>query len=168
MLMTQIHSWESSSEKLESFIEIILINISHCPHKKLFPFHPSFKAGFPLSYFACLRRTFHKWKSETVWTPAPNFCAWSAKFRTWSWRSGHCYLNKAECNLNQSKDDSFVERVAKSDSWNNGDRHKINEIFVINCFVFVITLVWRTVHRSAMTQTAANLMEKTLQLTVPR
>ena len=32
------------------------------------------------------------------------------------WRSGYCYLNKGECNLNQSKDDSFVERVAKNNS----------------------------------------------------
>ena len=35
------------------------------------------------------------------------------------------------------KYDSFVEWVAK----NNDDRHKIHEIFLINCFVFVITLV---------------------------
>ena len=27
------------------------------------------------------------------------------------------------------KYDSFVEPVAKNDSWNNGDRHKIYEIF---------------------------------------
>ena len=33
---------------------------------------------------------------------------------TCTWRSGYCYLNKGECNLNQSKDDSFVERVAKN------------------------------------------------------
>ena len=33
-----------------------------------------------------------------------------------TWRSGYCYLNKAECNLNQSKDDSFVERAAKNNS----------------------------------------------------
>ena len=33
-----------------------------------------------------------------------------------------------------NKDDSFVERVAKNNSWNNGDRHKIHEIFLINCF----------------------------------
>ena len=90
-----------------------------------------------------------------------------------TWRSGYCYLNKGECNLNQSKDDSFVERVAKNNkkniSWNNGDRHKIHEIFPINCFVFVITLVWKTVHSSAMTQIKAHLMEiKTLQLIVPR
>ena len=33
-----------------------------------------------------------------------------------SWRSGYSYLNKGERNLNQSKDDSFVERVAKNNS----------------------------------------------------
>ena len=33
-----------------------------------------------------------------------------------TWRSGYRYLNKGECNLNQSKDDSFVERVAKNNS----------------------------------------------------
>ena len=33
-----------------------------------------------------------------------------------SWRSGYCYLNKGECNLNQSKHDPFVERVAKDNS----------------------------------------------------
>ena len=33
-----------------------------------------------------------------------------------TWRSGYCYLNKGECNLNQSKDDSFVERVAKNET----------------------------------------------------
>ena len=43
-----------------------------------------------------------------------------------TWRSGYCYLKKGECNLNQSIDDSFVERVAKNNSWNNGDRHKIH------------------------------------------
>ena len=74
------------------------------------------------------------------------------------WR--YCYLDKGECNLNQSKDDSFVERVAKNKSWNNGDRHKIHEIFLINCFAFVRTLVWKTVHSSAMTQIKAHLMEK--------
>ena len=58
-----------------------------------------------------------------------------------TWRSDYCYSNKGECNLNQSKDDSFVERVAKNNSRNNGDRHKIHEIFVTDCFVFVITLV---------------------------
>ena len=48
-----------------------------------------------------------------------------------TWRSGYCYLNKGECNLNQSKDNSFAERVAKNNSWNNGNRHKIHEIFLI-------------------------------------
>ena len=33
-----------------------------------------------------------------------------------TWPSGYCYLNKGECNLNQSKDDSFVERVTKNNS----------------------------------------------------
>ena len=32
------------------------------------------------------------------------------------WLSGYCYLNKGECNLNQSKDHSFVERLAKNNS----------------------------------------------------
>ena len=43
--------------------------------------------------------------------------------------------------LTQSKDGSFVERVARNNSRNNGDHHKIYEIFLINCFVFVITVV---------------------------
>ena len=79
-----------------------------------------------------------------------------------SWRSGYCYLNKGDCNLNQSKDYSFVERVARNNSWNNRDRHKIPAIFLINCFVFVITLVWKTVHSSAMTQIKAYLMKKNI------
>ena len=83
-------------------------------------------------------------------------------------RSGYCYLNKGECNLNQSKDYFFVERVAKNNSWNNDNHHKIHEIFLINCFVSIITPVWKTVYSSAMTQIKAHLMEKTLQLTVPR
>ena len=72
-------------------------------------------------------------------------------------------LNKGECDSNQSKDDPFVKRVAKNNSWDNGVRHKIHEISLINCFVFVTVLVWQTVHSSAMTQVTANLMEKTLQ-----
>ena len=36
-----------------------------------------------------------------------------------------------------------------------------------DCFIFVIILFWETVHSSAMAQITANLMEKTLQLTVP-
>ena len=88
------------------------------------------------------------------------------KLCTRTWRSGYFYLNKGDCNLNQWKHDSFVERVAKNNSLNNGEGHKIHEIFLINCFVFLITLVCRTVHSSAMTQIKAHLMEKTLQLTV--
>ena len=58
-----------------------------------------------------------------------------------SWLPGYCYLNKVEWNLNRSKDDSFVEWVAKNNSRNNGECHKIHEICLINCFVFVIILV---------------------------
>ena len=32
------------------------------------------------------------------------------------WRSGCFDLNKGECDLNQSKDDSFVKRVAKNNN----------------------------------------------------
>ena len=39
------------------------------------------------------------------------------------------------------KDDSFVKRVAKNNNWNNGDRHKLHETFLISCFVFAIILV---------------------------
>ena len=85
-----------------------------------------------------------------------------------SCRSGYCYLNKGECNLNQSKDDFLVGQVANNTSWNNSDRHKIHGIFPINCFVFIITLVWKTVHNSAMTQIKAHLMEKPSKLTTPR
>ena len=33
-----------------------------------------------------------------------------------SWRSDYCYLNEGESNLNQSKDDPFVKRVAKNNN----------------------------------------------------
>ena len=33
-----------------------------------------------------------------------------------SWQSGYCDLNKGERDLNQSKDDSFVKRVAKNNN----------------------------------------------------
>ena len=74
------------------------------------------------------------------------------------WRSGYCDLNKGECDFNQSKDDSFVKRVVKNNNWNNGDRHKIHEIFLINCFLFVIIIVWQKVHSSAMTQITAKFI----------
>ena len=51
------------------------------------------------------------------------------------------YWNKGECNLNQSKDDSVVKQVAKNDNWNNGDQHKIHEIFLINYTFHEIVLV---------------------------
>ena len=44
------------------------------------------------------------------------------------------YFNKRECDLNQSKDDSFVKRVAKNNDWNNGDCHKIPEKSLIVLF----------------------------------
>ena len=66
------------------------------------------------------------------------------------WPIDPCYLNKEEYNLNQTKDDSFVECVAKNNSWNYGVCHKVHEIFLINCFVFDIALVWKTVHSWAM------------------
>ena len=60
---------------------------------------------------------------------------WEAAGCTW-W-SGHCYLNKGECDLNQWKDDSFVKRVAKNNNWNNADRHKIQE----NSWLIVLLLL---------------------------
>ena len=36
------------------------------------------------------------------------------------WPMDPSYLEKEECNLRQTKDDSFVECVAKNNSWNNG------------------------------------------------
>ena len=53
-----------------------------------------------------------------------------------TWWYGYCDSNKGECDLNQSKDDSFVKRVAKNNNWNNGDHHKIHEISLINFFCF--------------------------------
>ena len=52
--------------------------------------------------------------------------------------------------------------MAKNNSLNNTDRHKIDEIFLINCFVLVITLLRQIVHSSLMTQILANLMENKL------
>ena len=57
--------------------------------------------------------------------------------------------------------------MANNNNWNNGDRLKTHEIFLINCFVPSITLVWQMEHSSAMTQITADLMEKTLQPAVP-
>ena len=39
---------------------------------------------------------------------------------------------------------------------------KVMRFFLINCFVFVITLVWKTVHSSAMIQIEAHFMEKNI------
>ena len=81
--------------------------------------------------------------------------------------SGYCNRNKGECDLNQSNVGSFVEGVAKNNSRNNGYRHKIHKIFLIDCFALVITLVWKAVHSSAISQVTAKLLKKnTLQLTL--
>ena len=69
-----------------------------------------------------------------------------------------CYQNKGECDLNQSNVDSFVERVAKNSSGNNGDHDRISIIFLINCFALGFTLAWKTVHSSQVAQIAANLL----------
>ena len=53
------------------------------------------------------------------------------------WWSGHSHQDKGEGDLNQSNADSFVKREALNNNRNNGDC----EIFLINCFVLVITLV---------------------------
>ena len=46
------------------------------------------------------------------------------------WPTHPCYLNKEKCNLNQTKDDRFVESVAKNNSWNNGVCHRVHKIFL--------------------------------------
>ena len=64
------------------------------------------------------------WRKQGIFANLSDYCFKTSQV---SWRSGFCYLNKGECNLNQLKYDSFVERVAKNNNWNNGDRHKIHE-----------------------------------------
>ena len=87
------------------------------------------------------------------------------KFTRIAWWSGYCYQNKEECDLRQSVVDTFVERVDKNNSGNSGDRHRISKIFLINCFILIITLVLKTVRSSAIAHIAANFLEKALQLT---
>ena len=59
---------------------------------------------FVLSFFSSgfyyIKQTKHSYHPITIHT----------------WCSDHCHLNKGECNLNQSKHDSFVKRVAKNNS----------------------------------------------------
>ena len=95
--------------------------------------------------------------------PSNTFEVTGLKSKMWS---DYCYQNKGELSLNQSNLGSFAKRVAKNNSKNNGGRHKIHQIFLIDSFVLAITLVWKTVHTWAMTQIAAYLLEKTMQLTV--
>ena len=82
-----------------------------------------------------------------------HYTGWSyTSFALWDWSitwwSGYCSQNKGECDLNQSNIDSFVGRVAKNNSENRGDRHKIHKVFPTYCFVNVITLVWKLVYSS--------------------
>ena len=42
------------------------------------------------------------------------------------------YQNKGDCDLNQSNVNSFVERMAKNNRGNNGDRHTIFIISLLN------------------------------------
>ena len=81
-----------------------------------------------------------------------------------TWLSDCCCQNKGECDLNQSNVNSFVKSVARNNSKNNDDRHKIHKIFLINCFVFVITVVSKTAHGLVIAQITVNSLEKTLQL----
>ena len=48
--------------------------------------------------------------------PCSEYNKYAVRLKKVTWRSGYCYLNKGEYNLNQSKDDSFVEQVAKNNS----------------------------------------------------
>ena len=57
--------------------------------------------------------------------------------------------------------------MTKNTIENNAGRHKIRKIFPTNCLVLLITFVSTTVHSLAIAQITANLMVKTLQLTVP-
>ena len=54
--------------------------------------------------------------------------------------------------------DSFVKRVAKNNSQNNGGRQKIHQIFLIDCSVLAITLVWKKVHTLTVAQITAYLL----------
>ena len=87
------------------------------------------------------------------------------------WPIDPCYLNK-EVNLNQTKEDSFVECVVKNNGWNNGVCHKVQEIFLINCFVFWYSSSLKNSTQLGNDQTKAHLMEKNIatncsQVTVP-
>ena len=53
----------------------------------------------------------------------------------------------------QSNVGSFVEGVLENNNRNNGDRHnwhKTHKIFLIDCFVLVITSVGKAAHSSAI------------------
>ena len=64
------------------------------------------------------------------------------------------------------KDDSLVEQVAKNNSWNNGDRHKIHEIFLIIFSLYLQFEKQYTVRQWLILKLI--WWKKTLQLTVTR
>ena len=100
-------------------------------------------------------------RAVATWGPAQYLWKNLQKIHLFYWRAylviSPLLFKQRRMRFNQSKDDSFVERVTKNNNWNNEDRHKIQEKFLINFFVFVVTLVWQTVHGSATTQIAANV-----------
>ena len=45
-----------------------------------------------------------------------------------TWQSDYCYQNKGNCDSNQSKLISFVERMSKNNTENNGDSTKFMKL----------------------------------------
>ena len=67
-----------------------------------------------------------------------------------------CYLEKEECNLKQTKDDFLLNVWPRTIA-----ETMVHEIFLINCFIFDIAVVCKTVHSWAMTKLKLNfIMEK--------
>ena len=79
------------------------------------------------------------------------------------WSMDPCYLNK-EFNLNQTKQDYFVERVVKNNGRNHGICHKVQEIFQINCFVLWYSSSLKNSTQLGNDQSKAHLMEKNHKL----
>ena len=75
-------------------------------------------------------------------------------------RSIRHYCTNQKNDLNLSSVDSVVERVAKNNNRNNGDLLKISKIFLISCFVLVITEVSKAIHISSIAQITANLFTR--------
>ena len=69
--------------------------------------------------------------------------------------TSHCYQDKEEQDLNQSKVVQFFLWTGVQDSRNNADFPKIHNIFRINCFVLAIALVREIVLSLAKIQITA-------------